>query len=54
MDCADITVSDDAEDGLIAIAIDAGNSTYFAQDDAGGYITDIDSVVYMNCTDMLI
>ena len=33
---ADITVSDNAADGLIAIAIDAGNSTDCAEDAAGG------------------
>ena len=38
IDCADITVSDDAADGLIAITIDAGILTDCSEDAAGGLI----------------
>ena len=48
MYCADIKVSDDVADGLIAIAIDAGNSTDCVEYAAGGYITAIDSCVSMS------
>ena len=51
MDCDNIKVSDDAADGLIAIAIDAGNPTTFAEDTAGGLIAAIDADGLMNCTD---
>ena len=47
----DIKVSDYAADGLIAIAIDAGNSTDCAEYDAGGLIAAIGAGVSMNCTD---
>ena len=38
--------------GLIAIAVDAGNSTDCAEDAVGGYIAAIDTDVSMNYTDM--
>ena len=41
-------------DGLIAIAIDAGNLTDCAEDAAGGQIAAIDAVISMNCYDMQI
>ena len=36
---------------MIAITIDDGNSTYFAEDAASGLIADIDASVSMNCAD---
>ena len=54
MDCDDITVSDDAADGLITIAIDAGNSMDCAEDATVGYIVAIDAGVSMNCADLSI
>ena len=39
MDCAYITISDHAEDGLITTAIDAGDLTDCSGDAADGLIT---------------
>ena len=54
MDCADITVSDYAADGFIAIAVKADNYKDCAEDAAGGYIATIDSECSRNCADLLI
>ena len=47
-------VSNDVADGLNAIAIDADNSTNFADDAAGGYITAINAAVSINFDDRLV
>ena len=53
-DCVDITISDDAADGLIATSIDAGDSTDCADDHAGGLIAGINAVNLTDCASLLI
>ena len=53
-DCADKSISDDAADELITTAINAGNSTYFAEDAAGGLIAAIDAGNSTDCADISI
>ena len=53
-DCADITISDYAVDGLIATDINAGNSTDFSYDAAGGLVASVDSGDLTDCTDIKI
>ena len=54
MGCAYIAISYDVVDGLIATAIDAGDSTYCAQDAADVLISDIDSEDSMGCADITV
>ena len=54
MDCADITFSDDALDGLIVTAINAENLTDCAEDAADGSIAAIHAGNLMDCADILI
>ena len=54
MDFSDITISDDASDGLIATDINAGNSTDCYEGAAGGLIADINTGVLINCADIFI
>ena len=53
-DCDDITVSGDAVDRLIDVAIDAVKSTDCIEDAAGGQISTIDVSVLMNSVDLQI
>ena len=46
-DCANITISEDAADGLITTAINSGYSEDFSDDTAGGLITDINYILWV-------
>ena len=52
MDCADISISNNTVDVLIATDIYACNLTDFAQDDSGGFIDAINDVNLMYCADI--
>ena len=53
-DCADKLISDYAADEFITTAINAGDSTYFAEDAAGGLIAAIDAGNSTDRADILI
>ena len=53
-DCADIFISNDATDGLIATTIDARNLMDCAEDAAGGFIDAINTVYSMDCSDIMV
>ena len=52
IDCADKLISEDAADELIAAAINIGDSTDFADDDAGGLVADTNAGNSMDCADL--
>ena len=53
-DCAEINISDNAADELIATAINAGDSTDFSDDAAGGLIAATNAGNLADCSDILI
>ena len=53
-DCAHKLISDDVADELIATAINADNSTDFAEDAAGGFIAAINAGNSRDCANLLI
>ena len=53
-DCSDLSIPNDAADGLIATDIDAGNSKDFAEDALDGLIDAINAVNAMNCADITV
>ena len=52
MDCADIKISEDAADELIATAINAGNLTDCSDNAEGGLIANIYAIDYKYCADL--
>ena len=53
-DCANMTISDNAADELIATAINSGNSADFLDDSAGGLIAAINAENLTDCADISI